>query len=133
MDAERLAAAGVRRCGQVNNIRLCMQLKQQTRLKVKFFTDKCEAGLIFFSGGGASFALNLKKKKPPHKEPCSVFHCFTTEKPSVPLLSEELYYVLIIRNYQPALNSSRLHCLRLMWLIQLLGAYFILGRKRLTQ
>lgn len=63
MDAERLAAAGVRRCGQVNNIRLCMQLKQQTRLKVKFFTDKCEAGLIFFSGGGASFASNLKKKK----------------------------------------------------------------------
>lgn len=132
MDAERLAAAGVRRCGQVNNIRLHMQPKQQTRLKVKFFTDKCEAGLIFFSGGGASFVLT-KKKKTLHKEPCSVFHCFTTEKPSVPLLSEELYYVLIIRNYQPALNSSRLHCLRLMWLIQLLGAYFILGRKRLTQ
>lgn len=132
MDAERLAAAGVRRCGQVNNIRLCMQPKQQTRLKVKFFIDKCEAGLIFFFWWWSLFCINLKKKT-PCKEPRSVFHCFTTEKPSVPLLSEELYYVLIIRNYQPALNSSRLHCLRLMWLIQLLGAYFILGRKRLTQ
>lgn len=133
MDAERLAAAGVRRCGQVNNIRLCMQPKQQTRLKVKFFIDKCEAGLIFFFWWWSLFCINLKKKTPPYKETRSVFHCFTTEKPSVPLLSEELYYVLIIRNYQPALNSSRLHCLRLMWLIQLLGAYFILGRKRLTQ
>lgn len=58
---------------------------------------------------------------------------FTKEKPSIPLLLEELCYVLIVQNYQPALNSSRLHCLRLLWLIQLFGAYFILGRKRLTQ
>lgn len=80
MDAERLAAAGVRRCGQVNNIRLCMQLKQQTRLKVKFFTDKCEAGLIFFSGGGASFALNLKKKKTTSQRALFCFSLFHHRK-----------------------------------------------------
>lgn len=42
---------------------------------------------------------------------------FTIEEAVIPLQCEELYYVLITQNYQPALNSSRLHCLHLTWLI----------------
>lgn len=93
---------------KVNSIKTRMQPKQ----RVKFFKDKCDVRVIFQSV--APLLLEKKKKKKPV---CSVFHCLATEKPSIPLLHEDLYYILIIQNYQPALNSSRLHCLRLMWLI----------------
>lgn len=92
----------------VNSISTYMQPKQRG----KFFTDKCDIRVIFQSIGPL-----LLKKMLEYRAVSSVFHCFTTEKPSIPLLCGELYYVLIIQNYQPALNSSRLHCLRLMWLI----------------
>lgn len=75
------------------------------------------SSLINDDVGEIFFSLQHQKEEINKKNSCCVFHCLATEKPSIPLLRQELYYVLIIQNYQPALNSSRLHCLCLMWLI----------------